>query len=600
MPPPADQQPTHDQQLATCIALVRQDKIDEAAEIASAMRREQPTDPKSRFASALIDRHQGRANQALAALQQLATELPQNPLIRLEYAATLVMNSQIDRAIPILEELIAADPGRPLMHYWLGQAHLRSFRGPEAVKCFERMRDLAPQSKNALHPLASAYLASGRAKSAENTLRELLTTQPKNLEALSTLSAALEQQSRMADAGEVFRQMIDLSPNHPRATAGLARVLQTEGKKDQARELLRPIFEADDPIPVVISTFAALCTEKPDRQACIEKTRTALSQRHHAAQDRAALCFAAGRLLDAEDQTDAAFRVYTQGNTISPRFYVPDEKAKAVDAIIETFSAKAIASFPRTQDPSSRPIFILGMPRSGTTLVEQILAAHPDVYAAGELQELRRIWKDLVARRGSGSVTNLTQLTQNDINTAADRYLTFLDSLDDVAPHITDKMPQNFEQLGLINLLFPNAKVIHCQRSPLDTCISCYTIQFGMAHTYSNDLSLLGHAYAQYHKLMAHWRTTLDIPMLDVVYEDVVADTETLARRIVDFVGLPWNDDCLRFYEAERAVVTASVDQVRKPVYASSVGRWKRYARHLDPLRQALEAGGVPLAECDT
>ena len=160
-------------------------------------------------------------------------------------------------------------------------------------------------------------------------------------------------------------------------------------------------------------------------------------------------------------------------------------------------------------------------------------------------------------------------------------------------------MPHNFERLGLINLLFPNARVIHCSRNPLDTCLSCYTIQLGLAHTYANDLTLLGHAYAQYHRLMAHWRTTLDIPMLEVVYEDVVADTETLARRIVEFVGLPWHDDCLRFYEAKRTVVTASVDQVRQPIYTSSVNRWKRYDRHLNPLRQSLISNGVPLPETD-
>ncbi|VAX41677.1 hypothetical protein MNBD_PLANCTO03-964, partial [hydrothermal vent metagenome] len=311
------------------------------------------------------------------------------------------------------------------------------------------------------------------------------------------------------------------------------------------------------------------------------------------------LCFAAARLLDAEDDTNSAFRAYTQGNAISPKLYKPEDKAQFVDQLIELFSAEALASLPRATNSSNRPIFIVGMPRSGTTLVEQILAAHPDVYAAGELQELRRIWKDLVATRGNGSVAALSSITQVDINAAADRYLKYLDTLDTATPHITDKMPHNFEQLGLINLLFPDARVIHCSRNPLDTCLSCYTIQLSLAHTYSNDLTLLGHAYAQYHRLMAHWRTALDVPMLEVVYEDVVAETETLARRIVEFVGLPWHDDCLRFYEAKRTIVTASVDQVRQPIYTSSVNRWKRYDRYLDPLRQSLISNGVPLPEAD-
>ena len=156
-------------------------------------------------------------------------------------------------------------------------------------------------------------------------------------------------------------------------------------------------------------------------------------------------------------------------------------------------------------------------------------------------------------------------------------------------------MPHNFEQLGLINLLFPDARVIHCARNPIDTCVSCYVTQFSIAHTYSCDLAHLGHAYGEYHRLMKHWRSALDIPMLDVVYEELVADPDAGARRIVEFLGLPWDDACLRFYEAERAVSTASVDQVRKPVYTSSVSRWKRYERRLGPLLAALRQCGVPL-----
>jgi len=256
-----------------------------------------------------------------------------------------------------------------------------------------------------------------------------------------------------------------------------------------------------------------------------------------------------------------------------------------------------MASLPRATGPSTRPIFVLGFPRSGTSLVEQILAAHPEVFAAGELQELRRIWRELVKTRGRGRVAGLAQLTQVDVNAAADRYLAALEALDSKSPRVTDKMPHNFEQLGLINLLFPHARVIHCIRSPLDTCLSCYATQFGLAHTYAADLTTLGRAYAQYHRLMAHWRAVLDVPMLDVRYEDLVADLDTHARRIVEFAGLPWDAACLRFYDTERAVTTASVAQVRTPIYTTSVGRWKTYAQSLEPLRLALVAGGVPLSE---
>ena len=586
-----------EEQLPACLAMLRQNRVDEAAEIASTMVRERPQDAQTRFATALVDRHRGKTAGALASLERLTNELPQNPLIRLEYASTLVMTGQPDKAVPILQAMSAASPGQVLPRFWLGQAHLRASRATEAVECFEQLRQMAPQNKQVIQPLAAAYLATGRPGNAEKLLREHLEAHPEDIESQSTLAAALEQQNRLGDAVPVFEKMLQVVPGHPGATAGLARALQTEGKKDQARDLLRPAFEADNPEPVVVSTFAGLCETPEDRAACLEKAKALLASGSAAGMVRASLCFAAGRLLDAQGDHRNAFAAFSQGNAASPKLYDAAMRTQFADDLIATFSAETMKSLPRAKGSSNRPIFILGMPRSGTTLVEQILAAHPDVYAAGELAAMRRIWRELVSTRGQGQVTPFAGLTQIDVNNAADQYLKHIDSLDAKAKRVTDKMPPNFEQLALINLCFPNARVIHCSRNPLDTCLSCYFTQLGPAYSYSNDLSTLGHAYAQYHRLMAHWRSVLDIPMLDVVYEDLVADLEGHARRIVEHAGLDWDDRCLRFWETERKVTTASVDQVRKPIYTSSVGRWKPYAEFLGPLRDTLATAGVPVPE---
>lgn len=592
-------QPAPDQRVPQVMRLIGQGRFEDAARLCAQLLHDHPGHPQGRFASALIDRQTGHLARALATLDDLAEQLPQNPAIRAERASTQVMAGQPERAMPVLEELAAKMPDQPFAHYWIGQAHLRSFRGAQAVACFERVRQLSPSDHNVLQPLAAAHLAMGRARVAEEVLRELLTTHPDHVEGLNSLTAALEQQNRLAEAGEVFRRVLELAPDNGRATAGLARVLQTEGRRDEAVELLREAFGRDNPPPVVISTFAAVCSSPEDRRACIQAAREALTKQHYAAQDRSALCFAAARLLDAEGDYDEAFALYAQGNALSPKLYRPSEKRLYTDHIIKTFSAASIKTMPRARASSDRPVFILGMPRSGTTLVEQMLAAHPAVHAAGEVQELRLIWRDLVHKLGRGSVTGLSRLSQADVDGAARRYLDHIKAQSGDARRITDKMPHNFEQLGLINLLFPQARVIHCARSPLDTCVSCHTIQLGMAHAYSNDLSHLGHAYAEYRRLMEHWRGALDVPMMDVVYEEVVADIEAMARRIVEFAGLPWDDACLRFYEARRAITTASVDQVRKPIYNSSVGRWRRYEKHLGPLRDALAAWGVRLSEAD-
>lgn len=585
-----------EEQLPACLALLRQNRIDEAAEVAGLMARERPHDPQTRFAMALVDRHRGKAESALAVLERLSKELPQNPLIRLEYASTLVMTGRPDAAVPILTEMSAAAPGQMLPMLWLGRAHLEASRGADAAECFERVLQIAPQNPQAPKLLATAYLGSGRPAEAERAIRGVLAKQPDDTEALGTLAATLEHQNRQGEAIPVIRKMLELEPDHPRATAALARALRTEGKRGEARELLRPMFERERPTPVVVSTFASLCDSSEDRLACIDTTARLLHDREGVAmQDRVGLCFAAGTLLQKEERYDEAFASFRLGNQMMPDVQLGPDREQLTNHLIEVFSAEAMGSLPRATGSANRPVFILGMPRSGTTLVEQILAAHPEVHAAGELQEIRRIWLDLVKRRGG--VLGMSKLTQIDVNGAADRYMKFLESIDPRAPRVTDKMPHNFEQLGLINLCFPKACVIHCMRNPLDTCVSCYTTQFGLAHSYSTDLEELGRAYGRYHRLMDHWRSVLDIPVLEVVYEDLVADLDTHARRIVEHAGLAWDDACLRYYEAERLVTTASVDQVRKPIYTSSVGRWRAYADHLHPLREALAGAGVPLPQ---
>ncbi|HZW08942.1 MAG TPA: sulfotransferase [Phycisphaerales bacterium] len=590
-------QPQVDPRIQQTFAMLQQGRLPDASRLVAQLLREQPENPQARFASALIDRQTGRLPQAVAALESLHAQLPQNPAIRAELAATHVLAGHFDKAVPVLRELVAKQPNQPFGHYWLGQAHLRNFEGTEAARCFERVRQLQPTDSNVLQPLARAYLSCGRAPAAEAVLRDLLTVQPHHIEGLDTLGAALEHENRLPEAGEVFRRVLGLAPDNGSALAGLARVLQSEGKKPEARALLGRALGAERVPAVVISTYASLCSTPEERRACIAAARASIADARTTAQDRAGLHFAVARLLDAEGDPDGAFEAYRAANDLYPKLYDPAQKRLYTDHIIQTFSAPAIKSMPRAMTDSRRPIFILGMPRSGTTLVEQILGAHPDVHPAGELQEMRRIWRELVGRLGRGVVTGLSRLTQADVDTAAQRYLDHLASLDAHAPRATDKMPHNFEQLGLINLLFPNARVVHCMRNPVDTCVSCYTVQLSMAHPYSTDLAHLGHAYAEYHRLMRHWRAALDIPMLDVVYEDVVADIDTLARRIVDFAGLPWDDACLRFYEARRAVTTASYDQVRKPIYTSSVGRWRRHERQLQPLIAALRDGGVPIDE---
>ena len=235
-------------------------------------------------------------------------------------------------------------------------------------------------------------------------------------------------------------------------------------------------------------------------------------------------------------------------------------------------------------------MFIVGMPRSGTTLTEQILASHPQVAAGGELKALWRIMQraEKIAQQDDASRRQLEALNPETINAEAAEYLAALSRVSRTADRVTDKMPHNFQALGTIALMFPNARVIHCVRSPMDTCLSCYTHRFNEGHAYANDLATLGLYYREYARLMDYWRAVLPIRMLESRYEDLIADQEGASRRLIAFLDLEWDDACLDFHKTQGTVRTLSRLQVRQPLYGSSVAQWKRYEKHLGPLKEAL------------
>ena len=231
------------------------------------------------------------------------------------------------------------------------------------------------------------------------------------------------------------------------------------------------------------------------------------------------------------------------------------------------------------------------MPRSGTTLVEQILASHPAVAGGGELATLMTIASQFNAA-GQGGLPypeGVRAIRVDQAEQMAQRYLDHLDRISKSALRVTDKQPFNFTHLGLAQLLFPAATFIHCQRDPMDTCLSCYFVSFADSFGFASDLGTLGRYYRQYSRLMAHWEDVLPRPVLTVEYEALVTNLESVARGLVAHCGLSWDDRCLRFYETERSVRTPSRWQVRQPIYADSIGRWRRYERHLGPLMAALQ-----------
>ncbi len=301
------------------------------------------------------------------------------------------------------------------------------------------------------------------------------------------------------------------------------------------------------------------------------------------------------KLHDEGGDYDEAFHCFRAGNDLrkAGHRYQPEEESLFVDRLMASFNKELFGEKERIGNRSERPVFIVGMPRSGTTLVEQILASHPQVHGHGELEEMAELVRGLSERLGSRQpypecVKTLDEITAGSL---AEAHLAQLERHGCGVVRSIDKMPHNFLHLGLIALLFPRARLIHCLRDPLDTCLSCYFQDFGSRHRFSCDLEQLGRCYRNYQRLMAHWHATLPRPILDVPYEGLVHDQELWCRKLIDFLGLPWDERCLTYYKTERPVLTSSAWQVRQPIYTSSVGRWRHYAKHLGPLFSSL---GLP------
>jgi len=263
---------------------------------------------------------------------------------------------------------------------------------------------------------------------------------------------------------------------------------------------------------------------------------------------------------------------------------------EAIDQMISYFTKLFYLQRSSLGDPSERPVFIVGMPRSGTTLTEQILSSHPQVESAGELKDMEEIMRRIHSegRHNKHYYEVLSKMKDADSRQVAGVYLATLRRYSNSALRVVDKMPHNYEALGLITMLFPNARVIYCKRDAMDNCISCFMHHFSEFHGYNSNLEKLGLYYRQHVRLMDHWKSVLPIDILESRYEDLIADQEAMSRRLIDHIGLEWDDVCLQFHEQERSVKTFSRWQVRQPIYTTSVKRWKRYDKHLEPLKLAL------------
>ena len=466
---------------------------------------------------------------------------------------------QFDDARRILQGMLAANPRDALAASRLGAVALEQGQPDKAIAALEQSIAVNPNDGEAQNTLGQAYQETGQPLKAEAALRKAIALKPGYADPWNNLGNVLKELGRMNEALAAFEKAIAIRPDMFAAYVNLAEVTSYKSDDDPHLKMLeRYLGEAETLTPV--------------RQVNLH--------------------FAVGKAYDDLKRYDDSFTHFLKANALKRASIAYDEAAMMsfFRRIREVFDADLIQRLSGSGSDSRQPIFVLGMPRSGTTLIEQIIASHPSVRPGGELRDFSRTISAHFAPKGPRPFAEyMDGVMPAEMGAIGSDYVRKLDAHAPGAPHITDKMPQNFFSVGLIHLTLPNAKIVHTMRNPVDTCVSCFTKLFVGQLDSTYDLGELGRYYRAYHELMAHWRTTLPQgAFLDVRYEDVVGDIETQARRLLEFCGLSWNPKVLEFYKTDRPVKTASAAQVRQPLYSSAVARWRNYEKFLGPLLKEL------------
>ncbi len=533
---------------------------------------------------------QGKLDEAIVACRQAITIKPDLAVAYSNLGVALKDQGKFDEAIDACRQAIAINPDMAVAHHNLGVALYNQCKLDEAVAACRQAIAIKPDLVEAYCNLGIALKDQGKFDEAVAACRQAIAIKPDLIEAHSNLGALLLfGQGKLDEAIEVLHQAIALNPNFADAHNNLGLALMQLGDLSEARAALEQA--------VVLAPRKAKY-----RRDLGEITRIVAGDPHLAAMellaqdsaslsvgDRIELNFALAKGYEDVGRHAEAFRQWLDGNSLKRQQIKYDEQTTlgAMNRTKAEFTSELIRKWQNVGSPTSVPVFIVGMPRSGSTLVEQILASHPQVFGGGELMHFSSAVEDVRTEFGGLATSPLpmSAMTGEDFRDLGARYLAETERLAPGTMRITDKMPRNFIFAGLIHLALPNAPIIHTIRDPVDTCISCFSKLFRGEQNFSYDLAELGRYYRHYQELMAHWHRILPPGrILDVRYEDVVADLEGQARRIIAHCGLDWNPRCLAFHQTERPVRTFSAMQVRQPIYNSAVGRWRVYKDFLDPL----------------
>ncbi|WP_310448006.1 sulfotransferase [Thiobacillus sp.] len=522
---------------------------------------------------------------------------PGRPDIQHVLASALIAGGRAAEALPILNALANTQPSSVDIGFTLGNAYHALKEFEKACDWYEKVCLARPDSVLFNTGLATMEFQLGHFDRVIEICQRVLVLKPGHEEASLLLANALSMTGDFSAAINIYRACLQRLPDDVPALAGLMEVYEKIGdieagcalldgiSKDRLREhpgmglaaakLYAHIGQRDEAIRLLSSLLAFVKSGKKEIEA------NALIGIHNQL----------GKFLDREGNYQEAFAQFSAANNLRRSSFVAAEHVQEIDRIIGNWQAGDFSTAAVSTNLSSQPLFIVGMPRSGSTLVEQILSSHPDVIAGGELPILPHFAEQMSGVTGGVPFASpqCSKLTKQQLNESADAYLDYLKGTDRNARYITDKNLYNFLHLGLISLLFPKARIIHCKRSPLDTCFSIYAQNFSGPKGFGASLDAISTVYGQYQRLMQHWLGLIPNPVFELSYESLVENQEQTTRSLLDFCSLPWDECCLSFQENERTALTASYNQVRQPIYRHSIGRWKNYAANLAPLMSTLD-----------
>lgn len=507
-----------------------------------------------------------------------------------ELGSVLYKQGKLEQAVNAHNKAIAINPQYAEAYTNKGMALDMLGMPKKAVECLREAVRISPEYMHGRLVLASTLLQRQRLGEAIVEYEQILGIDPDHIESLIGLAHAYLFQGLDDKSIEYSQKALSLDPDSEEARAGAASVYDRLSRFEEAYHCLLPIIEKGITTVSVAQLFVSICRHVSQCDKAVEQIEAMMANQNLLPSDQRMLCFSLAKLYDRQKNYDLAFKYYNQANKLKFWPFDPEKHARKIDSLITIYNKKFLESAPHAGNSSEKMIFIVGMPRSGTSLVEQILDSHSQVFGAGELTFINQILMNLPGEFNEHREYPyyMTDITARTLNKMSQDYMDQLPAENADYLRVTDKLPENFLQLGLIELMFPDARIIHCYRDPLDTCLSCYFQDFSGFLNYAFNLEHLGFYYLQYLRLMGHWKSVLSLPVMDVQYESVVQDPEQNIRSILEFCNLPWEENCMNFHESTRVVKTASYDQVRRPIYKGSVGRWKNYNDNLLPLKKAL------------